>query len=388
MDITSSRERTILATGVVAAIVVRLLFVNFESGDYLQFLHPWYLFIQAHGAFHAFGTRFFNYSPLYLHLLSLTTALPIRDLYVIKTWSILADFIGAYFAYRIVQRSYPRSPRPAICSVAVLLIPTVVLNSAAWGQCDMMICALVLGAFYYLLEQRYHLSFILLGVAMALKPQAFFVLPVFALCWWRGQFALGFFAYLPGVYLLTIVPSYLAGRHLKELLLIYYGNATGHYLVANIPNLFALLPSAMDHFVFWNRAGLLLAAAAIAATFLVVHRRTRGRALSDEFMVRLLLFSALAAPFFLPQMHDRYYFLADVIAVLYCFFAPSHVLVPLAIVTASLLAYLDYLFGLRPLGFAVPSVGVAVALAYLCVELIREAGRGSPAEGRLAPASS
>jgi len=34
--------------------------------------------------------------------------------------------------------------------------------------------------------------------------------------------------------------------------------------------------------------------------------------LSDQLIIMLVLFSALAAPFFLPQMHDRYYFVADV----------------------------------------------------------------------------
>src|ERR1700722_13017916 len=123
------RERLILLAGVLAAVVVRLFFINVESGDYVKYLDPWYQFIQANGIFHAFQFRFANYSPLYLHLLSITTPLAISNLYIIKTWSILADFLGASFAYRIMKRSYPNSLRPAACFVAVLLIPTVILNS-------------------------------------------------------------------------------------------------------------------------------------------------------------------------------------------------------------------------------------------------------------------
>ena len=53
-----SRERLILLTGVVAAIVARMFFINVESGDYVKYLDPWYQFIQAHGVFHAFRFRF------------------------------------------------------------------------------------------------------------------------------------------------------------------------------------------------------------------------------------------------------------------------------------------------------------------------------------------
>jgi Gpi18-like mannosyltransferase len=366
-----NRERLIVLLGAVAAIVVRVCFIPVESGDYVKYLDPWYHFIQANGIFHAFHVRFANYSPLYLHLLSITTPLAIKDLYIIKTWSILSDFLGAFFAYRIVKRSYPQSLRPAICFVAVLLIPTVVLNSAAWGQCDMMVCSMVLGAIYYLLEKRFHTSFILVGIALALKPQAMFILPIFGLLWLRKQIPIWFFAYLPGIYLLTIIPSWLAGRHMKELLLIYASNATGKYLVAGIPNFFTFIPSGMDHYAFWTSFGLGAAAVVIIAAFLAVYLRTRKGRLSDDLTVELVLFSAMAAPFFLPQMHDRYYFVADVFSVLYLFLPRSNALVPLAVLSASLLAYLDYLFGVHPISFLYPAVGVFLIVIYLFVDLLR-----------------
>ena len=172
------------------------------------------------------------------------------------------------------------------------------LNSAAWGQCDMMVCSLILGAIYYLLEEKFHPSFILLGIALALKPQAMFIVPIFGLGWLKKQYPIGFFAYLPLVYLLTIVPSWLAGRHLKDLLLIYFNNATGKYLVAGIPNFFTLITSGMEHYAFWTAFGLSAAAAVIAAApSLAVHFRTRDQSLSDVLTVELVLFCALAAPF-------------------------------------------------------------------------------------------
>jgi Gpi18-like mannosyltransferase len=367
----SRQEQIILVSGALLAIALRMFFINFESQDYVLFLSPWYQYMQANGAFHAFHSWFSNYSPLYLHLLSITTSLPLNSLYVIKAWSILFDFVGAYFAYRILERAHPQSLIPALGSVSVLLIPTVVLNSSAWGQCDMVVASFLLGAIYYLLERRFHLSFILLGIAMALKPQAFFILPIFFLGWLRKQYSWRYFIYLPLVYVLTCVPSLLAGRHIKDLLLIYYANAVGRYLSAGIPNFYDWFPSAMQHFEFWNRLGLLLAMAVIGAACLIVYLRFRGRDLPDGVTIQLALFCALAAPFFLPQMHDRYYFLADVISVIYFFFFVRNVFVPLIVVAGSLIAYLNYLYGMQPIDFLYPSIAIFLVLSFLFIGIVR-----------------
>jgi len=374
----SRQEQLILLIGSLAAILARMFFINFESQDYILFLSPWYNYIQTNGAFHAFHSWFSNYSPLYLHLLSITTSFPLNSLYVIKAWSILFDFVGAYFAYRIIKRAHPQSLLPALGFVSVLLIPTVVLNSAAWGQCDMMVASFLLGAVYYFLERKFHASFILLGIALALKPQAFFILPVFFLGWLRRQYSWRYFIYLPLIYLLTIIPSVLAGRGVKDLLLIYYANAVGRYLSAGIPNLYTWFPSAMQHFEFWNRLGLLLAMGVIGAACLAVYLRFRDRELPDGVTIQLALFCALAAPFFLPQMHDRYYFLADVISVVYFFFFVRNVLVPVAVVLGSLVAYLNYLYGVQPIDFLYPSIAIFLVLIFLFIGIVTSSGHTPP----------
>jgi len=370
------REQVILVGGALLALAVRMFFINFQSQDYVLFLSPWYQYIQVNGAFHAFHSWFSNYSPLYLHLLSITTSLPLNSLYVIKAWSTLFDFVGASFTYKILARAHPRSLIPALGAVSMLLVPTVVLNSAAWGQCDMVVASFLLAAIYYQMERRFHLSFILLGVALAIKPQAFFILPVFFLGWLRKQYSWRYFIYLPLIYVLTCVPSLLAGRHIKDLLMIYYANAVGHYLAAGIPNFYNWFPSAMDHFEFWNRLGLLLAMGVIGAACLTVYLRFRDRDLPDELTIRLALFCALAAPFFLPQMHDRYYFLADVLSVVYFFFVVRNVFVPIIVVAGSLIAYLNYLYGVQPVDFLYPSIAIFGVLCFLLGGIVTS--RASP----------
>jgi Gpi18-like mannosyltransferase len=250
-----------------------------------------------------------------------------------------------------------------------------VLNSSAWGQCDMMVTSFVLGSIYYLLERKFHLAFIFLGIALALKPQAFFILPIFGFCWLRKQYSWRYFIYPPLIYVLTTIPSLLAGRHIKDLLLIYYANAVGRYLSAGIPNLYTWFPSAMQHFEFWNKFGLLLAMAVIGVTFLTAFLRLRNRDLSDGLIITLVLFSALAAPFFLPQMHDRYYFLADVSSVIYFFFFVRNVFVPLVVIATSLVAYLNYLYGVQPIDFLYPSIAVFLILNFLFIDILKSSGQ-------------
>ena len=54
--------------------------------------------------------------------------------------------------------------------------------------------------------------------------------------------------------------------------------------------------------------------------------------------------SALVVPFFLPQMHERYFFLADVLSIVYAFYHPQHSFVPIVVVTSSLFSYFPFLF--------------------------------------------
>jgi hypothetical protein len=121
--------------------------------------------------------------------------------------------------------------------------------------------------------------------------------------------------------------------------------------------------------------GLLLAMAVIGVTFLTVYIRLRNRYLSDDLIITMVLFSALAAPFFLPQMHDRYYFLADVTSVIYFFFFVRSAFVPLVVIAGSLVAYLQYLYGVQPIDFLYPSIAIFLVLNFLFFDILRSSGQ-------------
>ena len=59
----------------------------------------------------------------------------------------------------------------------------------------------------------------------------------------------------------------------------------------------------------------------------------------SRWLVSLALLSVLFPPFFLPGVHERYFFAADVLSVVYAFYVPRKWVVPLLIQFASVFAY-------------------------------------------------
>ncbi len=56
-------------------------------------------------------------------------------------------------------------------------------------------------------------------------------------------------------------------------------------------------------------------------------------------------FLALATPFFMPGMHERYFFLADLLSLVLAFYLPKLWYVPVLVQTSSFLSYLPFMYG-------------------------------------------
>ena len=130
----------LLALGLDSSLALRLCLFDFESGDYRLFLSNWYDFFYEHGRWSGFQTAepYATYPPLYLYLISLSTLLPLPKLYAIKLISVAADYLGAWYVWRLAKLASASNSRAWAAMMAFLLLPTVVMNSALWGQCDML----------------------------------------------------------------------------------------------------------------------------------------------------------------------------------------------------------------------------------------------------------
>jgi Gpi18-like mannosyltransferase len=130
-----------------------------------------------------------DYPPGYLYVLWLLSKLSATPGYLLlKLPAILADlglaWVAGTFAVRIAPASLKeRLPVRALVAAAVLFNPAVIALSAVWGQVDAVPALLVLSSLLLLFTgppsmRREIGAFLLFAVAIAMKPQSGFVLPV------------------------------------------------------------------------------------------------------------------------------------------------------------------------------------------------------------------
>ncbi len=142
-----------------------------------------------------------------------------------KLVSIAFDVMLAYLGYRLVDRHRPGTWWPYLAAGAVLLTPTVVLNGAAWAQCDAIYTAFCLMSLDALMRRRPVPAAIWLGLGIAAKPQAAFLVPVaVSLVLVQGQpwrRALAAAVVAPTVFVLTLLPAVAAGASLPSLITLH-----------------------------------------------------------------------------------------------------------------------------------------------------------------------
>jgi len=309
------------------AFFLRALLLDYQSADYQMFLSQWAAAFRDGGGFAAVKLPIGNYNAPYLYFLAAISYLPIPDLYLIKLFSILFDVVLAWGGFRLVRHFAPQSPnRPLLCFCLLLLLPTVILNGAFWGQCDALYGALTLHALACALERRNRSSLLLLGIAFSFKLQTVFVLPLWGGLWLLRRVRFRELLWFPAAYAATCVPALLLGKPLGDILGVYLGQAAEYsgYLNLNAPNMYALIPHGAEvNTAPAARLGILAAFALAAAA--------AGAPLG---------FRRPAA-----HMHERYFFLADVLALAWTCAFPRSAPCALLVELASLGAYVVVLRG-------------------------------------------
>ena len=251
------------------AFFLRALLLDYQSADYQMFLSQWAAAFRDGGGFAAVKLPIGNYNAPYLYFLAAISYLPIPDLYLIKLFSILFDVVLAWGGFRLVRHFAPESPnRPLLCFCLLLLLPTVILNGAFWGQCDALYGALTLHALACALEGRNRSSLLLLGIAFSFKLQTVFVLPLWGGLWLLRRVRFRELLWFPAAYAATCVPALLLGKPLGDILGVYFGQAAEYsgYLNLNAPNMYALIPHGAEvNTALAARLGILAAFALAAA---------------------------------------------------------------------------------------------------------------------------
>lgn len=349
--------------GLGLALSLRLTLLAFKSVDFLNYTKGWYNTLKE-GGFAAFSQGFANYNLPYLYLLYLLArfAPDVPALVATKLPSIAADFVTAFFAYRIVRLRIENSTVAFLAALGCLFAPTVVLNSAFWGQADALYTAALVACLYFLMRREGWFAMLCFGISLAFKAQGAFLLPVLLALLLRREIAWKQALLVPAVMLLALVPAWIAGRSLIDLLLIYPSQA-GQYeqLSMHAPSALAWIPSSGRFYPYFYPVGLLLG---VAAAVLIVIGIYRSQAkISPALLAEVALLSVMWLPFLLPKMHERYFYPADVFSIIFAFFEPQFLFVPIGMITISFFAYQPTLFGVEPVSMSILALGVFGLLA-------------------------
>jgi Gpi18-like mannosyltransferase len=249
---------------------------------------------------------------------------------------------------------------------ATLFAPTVVFNGALWAQADATYTSMLVASIYFAIRRSPNPSLFFFSVALSFKLQAVFLLPLFVVLLLKRRVPIYSFVIVPATYMVSILPAWLAGRPLTQLFMIYPGQAAGDRdLTLNAPSLYQWLPNAPGLL----GPGIILAALLAGLLCLVSWRSAVP--LDGDVIIRLSLVSVLLLPFTLPHMHERYFFVADVISLIYAFYWPRRFFVPLIVGGASLFSYLPYLFEEEPINLQYLTFLMGVALLVATIDLLK-----------------
>jgi Gpi18-like mannosyltransferase len=356
-------KAAVLAFFIALALLLRLLLSPFMSHD-MSSLLTWLLHVKKHGIL-AYGTTFTTYPPLYSYLLGLVSLItpPISSVLAIKLISIAFDFVCSFFVYRVVSLRFRDGYAPILALIAFLFAPTVILNSSVWGQNDMVYTVWLVACVYFLATEHHWAATLCFGLALAVKLQAIFLAPLLIVLCLRRALPWKTLLLIPVPYLVSIVPAWALGSPLHDLLTVYFGQTAAFPLLSdNAASLYAWIPNRF--FAELLPASLVFAFAMVCLYILVASRRRTP--LTTPVVVQLATFSVLLMPFVLPEMHERFFFAADVLSILFAFYFPSYFFVPILVGGVSLFSYLPYLFAVTPVSYSVLAfvqLGTIVILA-------------------------
>lgn len=316
---TTKAKKQLLIFFLLSAIglALRIWGIKFESGDWYESLSVWIRELD-HGGLKALASYSGNYNMPYVTFLLFVTYLPVSPLTGIKFLSILFDYVCAFAGGKLAVLCSEKEGKERTFLLAyggILLAPTVIVNSAWWGQCDSVYVGFVFLALLYMLKDKTVRSMIFWGVALAFKLQTVLALPVLFLYYWKNRkFSFVYFLLIPLTVEVLCLPAILGGCSPLIAVTTYLGqageNQAMYYFYSNFWTFFEWAP----YWVFGRMAILGTAALLLLLAVLILRRETR---FNQSCFLPYFVWIVMTALCFLPNMHDRYGYILELGLILY-----------------------------------------------------------------------
>lgn len=297
-------------------LLIRKEFIWYVSRDWTVFFELWMNEIAQKG-FGALSESFYDYAPAYMYLLVIAAQFGSRRMIAMKLISVFFDLLLAAAAGAVAYEVRKKETTVMMTFSVVWLAPTVISNSSMWGQCDAVYCSFLLLTVLFLIRQKSGAAMICFGIAFAFKLQTLFWMPVILLLWLFKKIKTWDFIWLPVIYLASIVPAWLAGRPFGELLQIYFAQVgiDTNRLSMKYPNIYYII-GELNLSGWYSDAGKLFAVAVILLFMVAVIYKLMNTKLVPELLLLICYSQGALALYFLPQMHERYGYFIEIIAII------------------------------------------------------------------------
>ena len=383
-DFISLIQKNVILIGFAAiavlAFLMRLPLFPHETGDWQNYLSIWIGQLKAYKGISGIGQNIGEYYVPYMLFLNIIARTPFNDLSEIKMLSVVFDFVMAFAAAILVcgGRKQMLSGKGLAVFTVMLLSPVVFLDSAYWGQCDSIYTAALVLCLHFLFKERYRMTWIFFGIALAMKLQAVFFLPVLLIYYFAAKrMSIVNVLYAVVIFIGTALPAVIAGRGIGNTLTIYARQAgLYHYLTMSCPNIYSIMAGDYDLF---SKLGILMTLCILGfGACLFIKRRYT----SPYAYMTLAAWTSTVCIYFLPAMHERYVYLACILTLLWAAMTRRRTDMAAAIGfnLVSLISFTKYLFGNLDLNFVPLAIWNLVIVFFLTYRLltIREKETVSP----------
>ena len=339
-------------------IMFRLKLYDIQSGDYVTAFADWMRECHEAGGFAYLGIKpgvseasTFDYNCMFQYLIVILHYIgggnTENDMYLVKTLSVIFDYVCAVTIFRIAYHATAGNVKKSFMAyAAVLFLPTVVLNSAAWAQNDSIYTAFVLLSLLHVLKKNDIRVFAYLAVAYSFKQQSIFFMPFIIIMWLKNKVKIRYILFIPLFNVISMIPAAIAGRKWGDLLGIY-GNQVSMFsrLSMNYPSIYTIITSDLDKSI----RKLIIPAGTIATVMILgvlcyyIYRKKFS--ITSKYMITLVIFSVELCCFCLPVMHERYGYIPEILAVVYALYSYKRMPVCALLQVISMITYTRYLFG-------------------------------------------
>ena len=330
-----------LAALTLIGLSIRVILRVVITDDWLMYWDPWISDIKEMG-FSYLATDRYDYTPTFIYILWVISKLPINPMTAYKGLHCILDFVAAAILGKMIYK-VTGSRRKGVLSYGLfLIVPTIWANSALWAQCDIIFMTFLLLCFYYLFADRPCRAMFFYGMAFVFKLQSLFIFPFLVILWVNKKVDLKHFLWIPALYFLSIVPAWIAGRPLMELINIYMAQGAQDVWSLSIkwPNIYQIIGNQFFLLEYASAGTWLILGILMIIMFAMAQKRYR---ITNEFIVQMALFFAILTPWFLPHMHERYGCVADILAIIYAMMNRKKFYFPLVQILVSFNSYMAYL---------------------------------------------